>query len=100
MKELQKELKEKLGDKVLFRKAKHNPKFLSDTTKKVADYVVAITEGKRSSVGYNSSEEVIEIQAQLTEKKIADLNNRFSADILRITNEEPDIHTAVTANHE
>lgn len=90
MKALRKELEEKLGDKVVFKKAKYSPKVLSDMVKDVTDYVDTLTaEGKASSVGYNSVEEAIEIEAVLTDEQIYDLNNKFGAHILKITNEEP-----------
>lgn len=94
MKALRKELEEKLGEKVIFKKAKHNPKVLHDLTKVIADYVVTINEkGESSSVGYNSKEEVINIEAKLTDEQIDDLKQKFGADILRITNKDPKIIT-------
>ena len=92
MKALRKELEEKLGEKVLFKKTKHNPKVLRDMTEEVAKYVATIVgEGKKSTVGYNSKEEAIKIEAKLTDEQIADLKHKFGADILNITNEEPQI---------
>lgn len=39
MKSLHQELTERLGDKVVFKKAKHNPEALRDLTDQVSDYV-------------------------------------------------------------
>lgn len=66
---------------MVFKKTKHNPKVLRDTTKVIAEYVVDIVEKDRAaSVGYNSSDEVIEIEAKLTGEHIVDLNNKFGGE--------------------
>lgn len=89
MKALRKELEEKLGEKVIFKKATHNPKILHDMLEEVTEYVATIVEeGKSYSVGYNSKYEAIEIVAKLTDEEIANLNNKFGADKLKIRNEE------------
>lgn len=54
-------------------------------TKEVADYVVKMDHQGTSGVGWDSKEEVIHIEAKLSEKQIAELNNKFGADILKIT---------------
>ena len=94
MKALRKELEEKLGEKVIFKKATHNPKMLHDMSEEVAEYVdTMVEEGKSYSVGYNTEYEAIEIEAKLTDEQIANLEHKFGADILRITNKDPQIRT-------
>ncbi|WP_025676903.1 hypothetical protein [Paenibacillus massiliensis] len=86
-----KELEEKLGDKVLFKKARYSPKLLRDKAKEVTEYIESVVEkGRASTVSYDPVDEVIEIEALLTAEQIADLNKKFGAEILRITNQEPE----------
>jgi hypothetical protein len=92
MKALRKDLEEKLGDKVVFKKAKHNPKVLRDMTKEVADYVATFDhQGRSYGVGWDSKEEVIHIEAKLSDEQITELQHKFGADLLKITNEDPHI---------
>lgn len=85
-----KDLKMKLGDKVVTKQAKYSPKYLQDTANEVAEYVHLICEkGHFFMVSYNPIDEVIDIEMLLTNQQIADLNSKFGADILRITNKEP-----------
>lgn len=57
IKGLRKELEEKLGDKVVFKKARHNPKVLRDMTKEVADYVAKFDhQGRSHAVGVHLPE--------------------------------------------
>lgn len=95
MKALRKELEEKLGEKVIFKKATHNPKMLHDMSEDIAEYVdTMVEEGKSYSVGYNTKYEAIEIVAKLTDEQIANLEHEFGANILKITNEELNISIA------
>ncbi|WP_190861197.1 hypothetical protein [Paenibacillus arenilitoris] len=90
---IRKELEEKLGDKVVFKKAKHNPKVLRDMAKEVDEYLHAKILSKYEtqsaySVGYNSREEVIDIRGKLTDEHIAELTQKFGADRLKIDPKE------------
>ncbi|MBW5447599.1 hypothetical protein GE107_16195 [Cohnella sp. CFH 77786] len=90
---IRKELEDKLRDKVVFKKAKYNPKFLQDTAKEVSDYLFSKTlsgynSNSSHSVGYNTKEEAIEIKGKFNDEQIADLKQHFNADMLKITNEE------------
>ncbi|MGM0884979.1 MAG: hypothetical protein ACQEXQ_28540 [Bacillota bacterium] len=94
---IRKELEEKLGDKVVFKKAKHNPKVLRDMAKEVDEYLRAKILSKYEtqsaySVGYNSREEVIDIRGKLTDEHIAELTQKFGADMLKIDPKE--FHTS------
>ncbi|NIK72102.1 MULTISPECIES: hypothetical protein [unclassified Paenibacillus] len=86
-----KELKVKLGDKVAIKQARYSPKYLQDTANEVAEFVHLICEkGHSFTVSYNPIDEVIDIEMLLTLQQIADLYKKFDADILRITNKEPE----------
>lgn len=89
MKAIRKELDEKLGKKVVFKKARHNPKVLRNMVGDIDKYL-RNTLGPQSSysVGYNPKEEVIDIKGKLTDKQVSELKQKFSADMLKITNEE------------
>ncbi|MWC29558.1 hypothetical protein [Paenibacillus sp. MMS18-CY102] len=90
MKAFRKELEQKLEDKVIFKKAKHNPKFLSELAKEIAiDVTVLVGKGKLSTVYYNISDECIDIEAKLTDAQIEHLIGKYGSDYLRITNKEP-----------
>lgn len=91
MNAFRKELEEKLGDKVIFKKAKYSPKLLSDTANEVrADVESIVEKGRALTVSYNPVDEVIEVEALLTDEQIADLKKKFGEEILRITNQEPE----------
>lgn len=84
MKAVMKELQEKLGEKVTFKKAKRNPQALRNLTKTVADYVDSIDRGAHT-VGYDVAGEQITVVGNFTDEQIADLKAKFGDVVLRIT---------------
>lgn len=84
MQAVMKELQEKLGAKVTFKKAERNPQALRNLIKTVADYVDSIDRGAHS-VGYDVAGEQITVVGNFTDEQIADLKAKFGDDVLRIT---------------
>ncbi|CAM3070690.1 hypothetical protein PASE110613_15245 [Paenibacillus sediminis] len=85
MQDIRKDLESALGTKVKFKTAKHNPKYLRDTTDDVAKYVDKLTT-EDHQVGYDLQNETITVKANLTAEQIANLNTKFP-DVLTITND-------------
>ncbi|NIK70796.1 hypothetical protein [Paenibacillus sp. BK720] len=88
MKALHQELTEKLGDRVVFVKAKYNPQALVDLMNQVSDYLQTLHLQGSYSVGRDTVGEVIEIHAKLSDEQIDQLRSKFDSALLKITNEE------------
>lgn len=87
----QKELEEKLDNKVMFKKSEINPRILSETKEKVAQYIDKLHLGKEGyNVGYNTKDQVVEVRAKLSDEQIRLLKQKFEPVVLRIRTEFPE----------
>ncbi|MDQ0896177.1 MULTISPECIES: hypothetical protein [unclassified Paenibacillus] len=87
--EIRKELEEKFGKKVVFKKAKYKPKFLRDMATEISVYLFSIRNNKDINGAYwNAKEEVIVIEGKLSNDQMNALNNRFDPKLLKIKNNE------------
>lgn len=79
---IKKELQEKLGEKVKFKKAKHNPKEFTAKQEEIVNFIGAMNIA--SSAGYNHQTEVIDVKAPLNDEQVQALKDKFGADNLNI----------------
>jgi hypothetical protein len=85
--EIRKELEEKFGKKVVFKKAKYKPKFLRDMATEISVYLFSIRNNKDiNGAHWNAKEDVIEIEGKLSNDQIN--ANRFDPKMLKIKNNE------------
>ncbi|WP_307603878.1 hypothetical protein [Paenibacillus sp. V4I9] len=89
--EIRKELEEKFGKKVVFKKAKYKPKFIRDMATEISVYLFSIRNKNNTNINsahWNAKEEVIEIEGKLSNDQINDLNNKFDPKMLKFINNE------------
>ncbi|MGM0885209.1 MAG: hypothetical protein ACQEXQ_29720 [Bacillota bacterium] len=79
---IKKELQEKLGEKVRFKKAKHNPKEFTAKQEEIVNFLGEMNIA--SSAGYNHQTEVIDVKAPLNDVQVQALKEKFGADNLNI----------------
>lgn len=82
MNNIKKELQEKLGDKLQFKKAKYSPKEFLAKQEEIVNFIAEMNIG--SSAGYNPQTEVFDVAAPLNAEQVQALEEKFGAGNLNI----------------
>lgn len=97
MKAIRKEIEEKLGSKVKFKKAKKSIKEFKQDQEEVATYLQTIATGYE--VSYNTEKQIITVSGDLTAEQIQKLRAKFPTELLSINEQKVEITPGYTRDY-